>query len=624
MANTYDTSAFPLGSKDPRVLYNNAENEDLFMNDTVNEFFVDRPPFRRNRFTLHGMEQKYNRLLASFGFTYAGEYVAGLIITSHQQYVEVDGQPYILKSTVPVPYTVTGNWAMESVNFKLAGDELLRAQLLLPNGGTNVGVGASNVSIELNQTVSAESLGAFPDGSDVSAILQGALTAGKVVRLAPNKTYVATGLVGGVDSGLVCFGGWAKLLDTAGTNTFTLKIDKPKFYLDGLEFDGGNEGPYKFFSSQPGTRRGLVIGNPTGSGVQLKDVTVDRLRVHGYDYIGIDGLETVIDFSFGHRVVFNNVNVRNCYVGWWLKERFEYSTGTNCYGYECFVGMLMVGGNNTFVASNFEENFQNLQMTAGYNHAHGKFVGCSFNHAADGGTGFIGNGLVNGHTFTACTFWYSPITLSDCAGVSITQSQIVYGKITIAGGGLNNIDDNYTPQGLVKVFTGNTFTTFRRNRVSYDTTSFNAIYGDLSMRSVASSTLAYPISFSDTGGAGIPLTFELKKWNGEDASFLEQFGGAYLPKTAQYQVDMSVRFTTLGVGERPVLTLQLLNDQGTLHSEIVQSGEFSASQADCTISISRRMTIPANYFIRMALKTKTATGITIPTGGIYVNISSVD
>ncbi|MBP6954446.1 MAG: hypothetical protein KBC45_08475 [Pseudomonas sp.] len=612
----------PNGSTDPRDLRDNVQILDKLVNSS-DLSWTGR--LGKTLKTWAGMEKDFSDLLLRSGFESAYVlYAAGAVVQRPTQLIERAGELYRVTSQADLPLTLTGVWATDQAKLTAVGDQGLRARLAAPDGGAIIGVGQSTLDVELSAAVSAESLGAFPDGSNVSTILQAALAAGKVVRLAPNKTYVATGLVSSPGAGLVCEGGIATIRDVAGTNTTTLKINTPDFDLVGVEFDGGNEGPYKFFSSQPGTRKGVVIGNPTGTNVQLTNVRVRNVIAHGYDYIGIEGLETVIGFSFGHRVVFENVNVHHCYVNWWLKELFEYSTGTNCYGYEGFVGMLMVGGNNTFVASNFEENFNNLQMAGGYNHAHGKFIGCSFNHAADGGLGFIGNGVVNGHTFVGCTFWYSPITLSGCAGISITQSQIVYGKVIIAGGGLNNIDDNYTPQGLVKEFTGNTFTTFRRNRVSYNTVLLNAVYGDLAMRSVASSTLPYPISFANTSGAGIPLTFELKKWNGEDASFLEQFGGAYIPKTAMYQVDMSVRFTTLGVGERPVLTLQILDSEGNPSYEIVESREFSASQADCVVSLSKRIFLTANQYLRMQLRTKTSTGITIPSGGIYMLITSID
>lgn len=135
MANTYDTSAFPLGSKDPRVLYNNAENEDLFMNDTVNEYFVDRPPFLRNRLTLFGMNQAFYRTLANIGFesTYL-TYGAGVVIQRPTQLVIRNGIYYRVTDPTNVPLTLTGNWATDSLSLTDVGDASLRAALAAISG----------------------------------------------------------------------------------------------------------------------------------------------------------------------------------------------------------------------------------------------------------------------------------------------------------------------------------------------------------------------------------------------------------------------------------------------------------------------------------------------------------
>lgn len=204
MPNDFDTSAFPLGSTDPRVLYNNAGNEDLAVNDVSNEYWIDRPPFNRRRKTLYGMEAQFNRLIEAFGFTSAGPYAAGLVITSHRQYIEVDGQAYVLKAETAVPYTVTGNWATESVNFKLAGDSVLRQELAAPTGSTLVGDGSSTVGAKLAsiypfRNLTPEQFGDVGDGvtttanAAINAALVFAKTNGGFVNLTPGKTYLIDG-----------------------------------------------------------------------------------------------------------------------------------------------------------------------------------------------------------------------------------------------------------------------------------------------------------------------------------------------------------------------------------------------------------------------------------------------
>ncbi|WP_458717071.1 hypothetical protein [Pseudomonas gregormendelii] len=83
-------------------------------------------------------EEVFGDFLEGSGYSELGDYAAGISIVSHSQTVEYGGQPYALKASVPssisAPYVTTGNWATESVNFKLVGDDSLRQQLALPPG----------------------------------------------------------------------------------------------------------------------------------------------------------------------------------------------------------------------------------------------------------------------------------------------------------------------------------------------------------------------------------------------------------------------------------------------------------------------------------------------------------
>ena len=130
----------PVPSADARDRADNSANLDIGMNGRTPAFF-DRRGFRRE--TWFGMERRFNGIIEGLGWSSVGDYAAGIIITSHNQVVEHEGQPYALKSTVPAsietPYVTTGDWATEGVNFKLVGDNSLR-QDLLTTGGTMVGV----------------------------------------------------------------------------------------------------------------------------------------------------------------------------------------------------------------------------------------------------------------------------------------------------------------------------------------------------------------------------------------------------------------------------------------------------------------------------------------------------
>lgn len=152
-----------LGSTDPRDLLDNAQNFDNAVNDVVNNTWVDR--FGRTRKTLKGYDADFEedqairaaafnaaqtdradvfqQFMEGTGWTSLGAYAAGVAITSHTQTVDYQGQPYQLKPSIPAsvtaPYIVTGNWATESVNFKLVGDNSLRQDLALPTGADMTG-----------------------------------------------------------------------------------------------------------------------------------------------------------------------------------------------------------------------------------------------------------------------------------------------------------------------------------------------------------------------------------------------------------------------------------------------------------------------------------------------------
>lgn len=148
---TYNTGN-PLGSSDPRDLYDNAENLDEAVNSEEPQW-VDR--FGRPRLPLMEQERQfvsdqerregefqadqYSReavfsdFLQASGYQDLGEYAPGIEITAHNQYVTFGGQPYLLKPSVPVPYTTSGEWTGD--DFKLIGDDSLRQDLANPEKG---------------------------------------------------------------------------------------------------------------------------------------------------------------------------------------------------------------------------------------------------------------------------------------------------------------------------------------------------------------------------------------------------------------------------------------------------------------------------------------------------------
>ncbi|MGV8455449.1 hypothetical protein ACV34Z_33100, partial [Pseudomonas aeruginosa] len=110
---TYATGN-PLGSKDPRDLYDNAENFDTAMNDRENLAWSDR--FGVSRKTWFGLEQQVADFLAAQGYEPVPlEYVDGspLTVDRPTQLIERDGNLYSVKLPASFPVELTGNWATD-------------------------------------------------------------------------------------------------------------------------------------------------------------------------------------------------------------------------------------------------------------------------------------------------------------------------------------------------------------------------------------------------------------------------------------------------------------------------------------------------------------------------------
>jgi hypothetical protein len=139
MTNRYLTGN-PLGSTAPKDLYDNASNFDDASNSLAPSF-TDR--FGRRRETWSGMETRFESFLQSAGYVFLADYAAGVTITARNQYVIHGGLEYALANSVALPYTATGVWATDQVNFKLISDNVIRQDL--QNIAGTVGQGAGLV-----------------------------------------------------------------------------------------------------------------------------------------------------------------------------------------------------------------------------------------------------------------------------------------------------------------------------------------------------------------------------------------------------------------------------------------------------------------------------------------------
>ncbi|HEJ3308639.1 TPA: exo-alpha-sialidase [Pseudomonas aeruginosa] len=146
---TYATGN-PLGSKDPRDLYDNAENLDMAANDRVNVSWNDRLGFQRK--TLFGMEQQVNDFLIGTAFEPVPLiYVDGseLVVPSPSKLIQRDGNLYSVRLPASFPVTLSGNWASDEPLLTVRSDQALRQQLAQPLGSEMIGRGAGTVETAL-------------------------------------------------------------------------------------------------------------------------------------------------------------------------------------------------------------------------------------------------------------------------------------------------------------------------------------------------------------------------------------------------------------------------------------------------------------------------------------------
>src|SRR5690554_201835 len=134
---TYSTGN-PLGSSDPRDLYDNAENLDNLVNGGQ-AAYNDR--LGKSRKSWQGMEEEFAAFIAASGYQFAGDYAAGIEITQYNQVVrDSSGEFWRVSGSTELPYTTTGAGLPEGGAFVYAGDAVLRQELVNP------GIGAAMVA----------------------------------------------------------------------------------------------------------------------------------------------------------------------------------------------------------------------------------------------------------------------------------------------------------------------------------------------------------------------------------------------------------------------------------------------------------------------------------------------
>lgn len=180
---TYNTGN-PLGSSDPRDLYDNAENLDSLVNgdqpayndrmgrsrrswqsveDQANqqeaEFNADQAQ-RVSEFNAAQSDREgvFNAYLVSAGYQFAGDYAAGIEITQFNQVIrDASGELWRVSGSTTLPYTTTGAGLPEGGAFVAVGDAVLRQELADPDKGAEmVGYKGGTVAGSLEDLASRE------------------------------------------------------------------------------------------------------------------------------------------------------------------------------------------------------------------------------------------------------------------------------------------------------------------------------------------------------------------------------------------------------------------------------------------------------------------------------------
>lgn len=187
---TYATGN-PIGSSDPKDLYDNSENLDLLMLGAA-LYYADRKGV--NRLSWKGIEEQFLQFLARSGFVFTDPqtYQAGIVITAYNQIFVRDGHMYSLSTSVALPYATTGDWATESVSLVQRTEQTILETLAAATGAMLVGYRNRSVYERLDDTANVMDYGADPTGAENSLIAFNAAAATGKRPYVPKGSYLIT------------------------------------------------------------------------------------------------------------------------------------------------------------------------------------------------------------------------------------------------------------------------------------------------------------------------------------------------------------------------------------------------------------------------------------------------
>ncbi|MBH4483987.1 hypothetical protein I5N15_06575 [Pseudomonas aeruginosa] len=386
----------PLGSKDPRDLYDNAENYDAAMNDRDHEQWTDR--FGVSRPTWYGVEQRVNQFIQSSGWELPPlPYIDGtpLLVARPTQLIERDGNLYSVKLPASFPASLSGNWVDDEPLLVVRTDQALRAQLAAPDGGVNVGFRDRTVDAKLNELISLADFGAV---ADYSGTPEYDGNDGSRITATDNTAAFSALITEAISRGDACVhipaGHWGVKVGQLNFSNF----DNIRIVGDGMDatiidfiheyapvsggnvddatahaiahFSSGKSLEFIDLTIKATTKGGLVNGAPGSNWVydgavwgfkvqNVKHVRLNRVRVERFNYRGFSvyGPET-------EKVIIDNCEgFYNAGSGFWVADANSMFVHGGEFAYNGILGELGTGygvtGNN---------RINNMIVVGGYYH----------------------------------------------------------------------------------------------------------------------------------------------------------------------------------------------------------------------------------------------------------------
>lgn len=350
---TYNTGN-PIGSTDPRDLYDNAQNFDHLSLDTENETWPDR--LGNQRSTWYGIEKKADRAISGYGYITKKSFEIGATLDTpntvlqwenNGEFYRWDGD-WSQPKEVPPASTPDSTGGIGQGKWVGVGDASLRSDLNKDTGASIVNTSSGkSVQAELNKFGAGykvpEDFGAKGDGvtDDTSAIQQAIAycSANGIALRIPAKSYVWNG--GTITVPITIIGDRRPFYNWS-TNTMT----NGSIIIGGMRFSG-NQVIIKSFgikrpAGSPGDCLVLSTNNAAGASCSVEDFVGSGLSnsdqyhcllVEGYDQGYVRYITSGYNL-FGVAIKSRNVIARgivtiSCDTGVIIKSDSNFSTAKN-------------------------------------------------------------------------------------------------------------------------------------------------------------------------------------------------------------------------------------------------------------------------------------------------------